>query len=182
MSPLAEEILTDLKGHFEEGASITMLRHWLGEKKEPIQEALAELTCAGVVRFRDNRYLLRRQTARALRVSAILSGLVAETGRTPAGRCVMAVSRSLRLTVGEAKLAVALHHASGALLSYSAIRDALYSDSAMSADRKLIHLYICHIRKRLPVGSVAVTHGLGYFMTDIGLAALSRALPQAVAA
>jgi hypothetical protein len=49
MSPLASEILDDLPVEFTDGASILMLRNWLGETSVSVRLAVSELLDARLI-------------------------------------------------------------------------------------------------------------------------------------
>lgn len=84
----------------------------------------------------------------------------------------------LGISKTEAAILALLYNRRGATLSKGAIWDVLYAGSDSEPLLKIVDVFICKLRRRLPEDSIATIWGRGYTLTATGLAHVDEAIAR----
>lgn len=86
-----------------------------------------------------------------------------------------ALQRGFAFSGKEAAIVAALNQRRGRPMTKSAIMNAVYGGPD-EPQAKIIDVFICKIRHKMPQGSIATIWGAGHLLTEIGAAAIDAAL------
>lgn len=89
---------------------------------------------------------------------------------------------AFRLTPSQAVILAALRSRAGRVVSRWALFSALYAGREEPEDGKIMDVFMCAVRKRLPPGSIAASWGEGWALTATGIAAVDAAIARHEAA
>lgn len=140
LSSLAQEILADLPGEFPDGATMGMLRDWLGEPFDRIKPAIYELTVRRLAHHRASRLFFGERRKRRS-------------------------ANAIGLTEREQTYLDAIMERN--IASREDIIRELYGKNN-APDWKILDVYVCFIRKKLePLGiTIETVFGVGYTIPE----------------
>jgi len=91
------------------------------------------------------------------------------------GERMAAFKNRWRLTGKEATLLDALFARSGAVVTKQGLMDAMYGGMD-EPECKIIDVFVCKLRNKIGRPAIGTSWGLGYFLTDQGVAACEEAI------
>jgi DNA-binding response OmpR family regulator len=108
--------------------------------------------------------------------------LESELGIRDDGEKVDRLRRAFRVRPAEIRLLLRLYRAGGHLVTHDQLLDAIpASDHARDRDSNIVRVYVNRLRGGLGQDAILRCYGLGYQLTEVGLARVSAAMEPALA-